>query len=72
MGHPATKHWILNPWLERPILKQFFFGVEAAVFGGVVEGDVGVSAAVLDNESSGYFLVPAEGLLSGWRPVDGR
>jgi RHS repeat-associated protein len=62
---PAVAHWKVGHYAAIVDQRNGRYIVEDTTFGE----DIRVSEATLDEEASGYFLVPVGHLPSGWRPV---
>ncbi len=62
---PAVAHWKVGHYAALVDHQNGRYVVEDTTFGE----DIRMSAATLDAESSGYFLVPAGPLPEGWRHV---
>jgi len=62
---PAVAHWNVGHYAAIEASDTDRFIVEDPTFGETIR----VSAATLDEESSGYFLVPQGALPPGWRSV---
>jgi RHS repeat-associated protein len=62
---PAVAHWKVGHYAAIVAKSNSRFVVQDTTFGE----DIRVSEATLDEESSGYFLVPEGALPEGWRKV---
>jgi RHS repeat-associated protein len=62
---PAVAHWKVGHYAAIVDRRDGRYIVEDTTFGE----DIHVSSSTLDEEASGYFLVPAGPLPAGWRPV---
>jgi len=65
---PAVAHWKVGHYAALVARENGRFIVQDTTFGE----DIRVSAATLDEEASGYFLVPEGPLPEGWRLVSTR
>jgi RHS repeat-associated protein len=63
---PAVAHWKMGHYAAIVGKSEDRYLVQDGTFGQ----DIRVSATTLNEESSGYFLIPAGHLPQGWRPVD--
>ncbi|TDU80785.1 intein/RHS repeat-associated protein [Prosthecobacter fusiformis] len=64
--YPAVMHWKLDHFAALLEQRDNRFLVQDATFGGT---EMWITAAALDAETDGYFLVPNEPLPPGWRTV---
>ena len=65
---PAVAHWKVGHYAAIVARGNGGYFVEDTTFGE----DIRVSPATLDEEASGYFLVPAGSLPTGWRHVSAQ
>ena len=62
---PAVAHWKMGHYAAIVAYEHGHYLVQDSTFGE----DISVSAETLDEEASGYFLIPAGPLPAGWRAV---
>jgi YD repeat-containing protein len=62
---PAVMHWKVGHFAALLEGRDGLYHVGDATFGE----DIWISQATLENEASGYFVVPEGALPQGWRPV---
>jgi len=62
---PAVVNWKTNHYAAVIGVDRSHYLVQDSTFGG----DIRMTQQTLDEEASGYFLVPAGPLPAGWRPV---
>ncbi|HEY2732477.1 MAG TPA: cysteine peptidase family C39 domain-containing protein, partial [Polyangiales bacterium] len=62
---PAVAHWKVGHYAAVVDREQDRYRIEDATFGE----DIRMSPQTLDDEASGYFLIPAGALPEGWRTV---
>jgi len=62
---PAVIHWKLNHYAAVIADKDGFYHIQDPTFGQ----DLWISHAALNAESSGYFLIPPDTNMTGWRDV---